>query len=82
MIDPRTTNIIGQHVMIVKRSFEGARMTYGRGIVRVVDYQHGYFSFLVEAVGSIEEFGTHDGGLFQVTTADECYEVVVDREAR
>jgi hypothetical protein len=80
VIDPRTTNIVGQRVVIVSRSFTAARETYGRGIVRVVDYQHGIFAFLIEAVGSIEAFGVHDGGLFQVTTSDETNEVIVDRE--
>jgi len=80
VIDPRTTNIVGQRVLIVDRAAP-PRTTYGRGVVRVVDYQHGVFAFLIEALGPISCFGVGDGGLFQITTADETAEVIVDREA-
>jgi hypothetical protein len=79
MIDPRTTNIIGQRVLIARRSTTPAeRELLGRGIVRVIDYQGGGFAFLLEAVGTIDRFGVGDGGLFEVTTANETVEVVVD----
>ena len=81
MIDPRTTNIVSQRVLIVKRSLVATSEVYGRGVVRVVDYQHGAFTFLIEAVGPIDALGVSDGGLFQASTFDESVEVIVDREA-
>src|SRR5580765_3662888 len=80
MIDPRTTNIVGQRVLIKHRG-EPAREVLGSGIVRVIDYHGGSFSFLIEALGEIssERFGVGDGGLFEVSTSDESVEVVVDR---
>lgn len=81
MIDPRTTNIVGQRVAITRRGVNSLEpRVLGRGVVRVIDYQGGCFAFLIEAVGEIDGFGVGDGGLFQVTTLDESIEVVVDRE--
>ncbi len=85
MIDPRTTNIVGQRVIVARRGVapsDAAARVFGRGIVRVVDYQGGHFAFLIEAVGAIDQFGVGDGGLFQVTTWDEETEVAVDRETQ
>jgi hypothetical protein len=79
MIDPRTTNIVGQRVAIARRGANPIEVL-GHGVVRVIDYQGGCFAFLIEAVGEIDRFGVGDGGLFQVTTFDESIEVVVDRE--
>lgn len=81
MIDPRTTNIVGQRVLIMRRSTDPAeRQKLGRGIVRVIDYQGSCFAFLIEAVGAINHLGVGNGGLFEVTTWSEETEVVVDRE--
>lgn len=81
MIVPGATNIVGQRVVIVARGGSPTAVRYGRGIVRAVDLQHGIFTFLIEAVGSVDLFTDTDGGFFQVTTADETVEVIVDREA-
>ena len=75
MIDPRTTNIIGQRVVIIRRA---EQQTLGRGVMRVVDYQEGAFAFLIEAIGAIDGLAI-DGSLFQVTTWDETIEIIVDR---
>lgn len=79
MIDPRSTNIIGQRVLILKRATNPSEQI-GRGIVRVVDHQGGCFALLIEAVGALAWFGVSDGGLFEVSTAYEDIEVVVDHE--
>lgn len=82
MIDPRTTNIVGQRVLIVRRD-PSNRELLGRGVVRVVDYQAGAFALLIEAVGPVHGRGAllaGDGSLFQVTTWDETIDLVVDRE--
>ena len=75
MIDPRTTNIVGVKVKIIKRWNSAV---CGRGVVRVVDYNHGAFNFLVESTDYTNDFGASKGGLFQVSTLDESLEVVVD----
>jgi hypothetical protein len=72
MIDPRTTNIVGQRVLIKHRAMLECDVI-GRGVVRVVDYQGGSFSFLIEAVGEIDRFGTGDGGLFEVSNTGPCW---------
>lgn len=84
MIDPRTTNIVGQRVLIVRRTTDpDKRKTLARGVVRVVDYQDATFVMLIEAVGTSEDmdswFSVVDGSLFQVSVADETIEVMVDR---
>lgn len=83
MIDPRTTNIVGQRVLILKRGVPlGKQELLGRGIVRVVDYQGGSFAFLIEAVGDLDYWGSvSDGSLVTISTGDETYEIIVDREA-
>jgi hypothetical protein len=82
VIDPRTTNIVGQRVLILKRDFHLEKREFlGRGVVRVVDYQEGSFALLIEAVGAIAFWGTvSDGSLVTISTGDETYEIVVDRE--
>lgn len=84
MIDPRTTNIIGAHVRLVRRS--NPAKIQARGVVRVVDYNHGAFSLLIEALGAIGEgdeggwYCMSDGELFQVSLFDESTAVVVANE--
>lgn len=82
MIDPRTTNLIGQHILIVRRGvISTAPQVLGRGIVRVVDYQGSSFALLIEAVGAISDwYIVGDGGLFEVSAADETVEVIMDHE--
>jgi hypothetical protein len=77
VIDPRTTNIVGASVRLVRR---WDRVDVGRGIVRVVDYAQGSFTLLIEARGDAYEFGACDRGLFQVALADESTEVVIEGE--
>lgn len=85
MIDPRTTNIVGQRVLIARRDPSNTE-PLGRGVVRVVDYQGGAFAFLIEAVGPVhaswsgDDLLAEDGCLFQVTTWDETIKLVVDHE--
>lgn len=83
MIDPRTTNIVGAHVRLVKRI--DPSNIQGRGVVRVVDYNQGAFALLIEAIGVIGDgscFSASDGELFQVSLFDESIAVVVENESR
>ena len=86
MIDPRTTNIVGQRVLIMSQNPDNVD-PLGRGVVRVTDYQNGAFAFLIEAVGEVRASWNRDvllagnGELFQVTTFDETIKLVVDRES-
>lgn len=77
MIDPRTTNLIGQRVLILRRSAEPHEVL-GQGTVRVVDYQGSHFAILIEALTPIPCFGTTAGGLFVITTSDETLEIVIN----
>lgn len=83
MIDPRTTDIVGSRVRIVKRA--DSRQMQGHGVVRVVDYNQGAFALLIEAVGRIGDgswwFRVEDGELFEVSMSDETLAVVVERES-
>ena len=77
MIDPRTTNIVGAHVRLVKRI--DPSNIQGRGVVRVVDYNQGAFALLIEAIGAIGDgswFSANDGELFQVSLFDESIAVL------
>jgi hypothetical protein len=81
MIDPRTTNIVGAHVRLVKRI--DPSNIQGRGVVRVVDYNQGAFALLIEAIGVIGDgswFSASDGELFQVSLFDESIAVVVEND--
>jgi len=77
VIDPRTTNIVGTHVQIVKRI--DPSNIQGRGVVRVVDYNQGAFMLLIEAVGIIGDGTWVDGELFQVSLFDESIAVIVEK---
>lgn len=79
MIDPRTTNIVGTRVRLVKCA--NPTDVQGRGVVRVVDYNHGTFTLLIEAVGAIGDgswYSASDGELFQVSLSDETISVFID----
>lgn len=79
MIDPRTTNIVGECVRVVKRNKPAEIL--GRGVVRVVDYNQGSFVMLVEATeDTTSDWRLSKGELFQVSVLDEWTEVLVDRE--
>ena len=81
MIDPRTTNIVGAHVRVVKRSKPAEVLA--RGVVRVVDYNQGAFVLLVEATEDVDsDWSVSKGSLFQVSVLDEWTEVFVDSEER
>ena len=83
MIDPRTTNIVGAHVRLVKRI--DPSNIQGRGVVRVVDYNQGAFALLIEAIGAIGDgswFSANNGELFQVSLFDESIAVLVENESR
>lgn len=84
MIDPRTTNLIGAHVLIRRRDLgtePSAAAVMGRGVVRVVDNQQGCFLLLIETVGTVNLYGgLDDGSLFQVSLYDETTEILVDRD--
>ena len=83
MIDPRTTNIVGTHVRIVKR--EDPLNVQARGVVRVVDYNQGAFALLIEAVGDVDDgswFRMRDGELFQISMFDESVAVVVENASK
>jgi hypothetical protein len=81
VIDPRTTNIVGERVQVVKRS--SPTTVLARGAVRVVDYNQGTFVLLVEATEAMDsDWCTHKGELFQVSVLDEWTEVLVDGEKR
>jgi len=85
MIDPRTTNIVGQRVLIARRDPSNSELL-GRGVVRVVDCQSSAFAFLIEAVGPVhapwsgDDLLAEDGCLFQVTSWDETIKLIVDHE--
>ena len=83
MIDPRTTNIVGTYVRIVKR--EDPLNVQARGVVRVVDYNQGAFALLIEAVGDVDDgswFRMRDGELFQISMFDESVAVVVESASK
>lgn len=75
MIDPRTTDIVGERVIVVSRG--NPDDVIARGVVRVVDCEHGTFHLLIEADGDAPRWGVRDGGLFQVSAVDEGVEIVV-----
>ncbi len=84
MIDPRSSNIVGDCVRIVKRA--DPHNTLGRGIVRAVDWNNGAFTLLIEAVGIIDSsYGgsphARDGELFQVSLFDETLAAMADNES-
>ena len=69
------TNIVGAKVKILKR-WNAA--VCARGVVRVVDYNHGAFNLLVESTDYANDFGVSKGGLFQISVNDESTEVVIE----
>lgn len=75
MTDPRTTNLVGAHVRLVKRA---NRSSIGRGVVRAVHYHQHAFVLMIEALGDAPWFGAGNGGLFQVSLLDETMEVVIE----
>lgn len=75
MIDPRTTNIVGARVRLVKRADPSSIQAYG--VVRVVDYSQGAFVLLIEAVGNSSWYSLSDGELFQVSLSDETTAVII-----
>lgn len=85
MIDPRSTDIIGEAVRLVARgSFGRLDMAKGdvvaRGVVRVVAVEDGLLWLLIESIGDARIWNVCDGGLFQVCVSHEEFEVVVDDE--
>jgi len=78
MIDPRTTNIVGERVRVVRRG-DYAKV-YARGVVRVVDYNQGTFMLLVESIEDRDSdwWSLSKGELFQVSLFDESTAVIVD----
>jgi hypothetical protein len=77
VIDPRTTDIVGTRVRIVKRG--EAATVYARGVVRVVDYNHDTFTLLIEATEEVDSYWRlSKGSLFQVSVLDEWTETLVD----
>lgn len=83
MIDPRTTDIVGTHVRLVKRI--DPSNIQGRGVVRVVDYNQGAFALMIEAIGTIGDgswFSASHGELFQVSLFDEAIAIVVENESK
>jgi hypothetical protein len=80
VIDPRTTNIVGARVRLVKRADPSNIQAYG--VVRVVDYNQGAFVLLIEAVGDSSWYSLSDGELFQVSLFDETIAVVIENASR
>ncbi len=83
MIDPRTTNIVGARVRLVRRM--NPACTHARGVVRVVDYNQGAFVLLIEATeaSDCESWVRMSAGeLFQVSLFDETTAVMIEHDAK
>jgi len=64
----------------VKRADPSSIQAYG--VVRVVDYNQGAFTLLIEAVGDSSWYSLSDGELFQVSLFDETTAVVIENSGQ